>query len=135
MPLFFVCGYYAVRSSVGIPTTCNDTEQVCTSPPEAVTLGYCGNTKPVNVTPVLNVIINAIVVSGADSVPSHNTLYKLFGVAPTSFKNSMSSVTFESMYLYALPARVSKVNLSVSKLIAEEVICSEYQFPLTLRVN
>jgi hypothetical protein len=32
-------------------------------------------------------------------VPSHNTLYKLFGDAPASFKNSMSSVTFESMYL------------------------------------
>jgi len=53
-------------------------------------------------------------------VPSHNTLYKLFGDAPASFKNSMSSVTFESMYLYALVARYGGAqNVSVEQYVKE----------------
>ncbi len=82
-----------------MPTTCRDTEQVCASAPEAETPGYCGNTLPVKVTPVFNVKTNASTVSGADSVASHNALYKLSGDVPASFKKLISRVTFESMYL------------------------------------
>ncbi len=94
-----VCCCYAVRSSVGTPTTCSDTEQVCASAPEAETGGYCGNTVPVKVTPVVRVSTKASAVSGADSVASHSALYKLSGLLPASFKKLISRVTFESMYL------------------------------------
>ena len=64
MPLFFF-SCYAVKSSVGIPTTCKETEQVCASAPVAEIPGYCGNTVPVNVTPVVKVNTKASVVSDA----------------------------------------------------------------------
>ena len=70
-----------------MPTTCSDTEQVCASAPEAEIGGYCGNTLPVKVTPVVSVSTKASTVSGALSVASHNALYKLPGlVLPASFK-------------------------------------------------